>query len=164
MDVMRMPRQCCSVVPQHWVLGAHVHTLVCGEFMVEKNGKAVQVHHKQQHSPSSHPSHPMLNNVLCSFLRMGRRREPTKGFYGMMSRKRGNKHYYKGFGNSNLGNFTRKGTYQLDADKLPEYIVPDLKGFALRPYVENSAAAESKFREFYKARKAVNTAVESSST
>lgn len=100
----------------------------------------------------------MLNNVLCSFLRMGRRREPAKGFYGMMSRKRGNKHYYKGFGNSNLGHFTRGGAYQLDADKLPVYVVPDLQGCALRPYVENSSAAESKFRDFYKARKAANTA------
>lgn len=104
----------------------------------------------------------MLNNVLCSFLRMGRRREPTKGFYGMMSRKRGNKHYYKGFGNSNLGHFTRRGVYQLDADKLPVYIAPDLQGFALRPYVENSAAAESKFRAFYKARKASSTSENSS--
>ncbi len=99
----------------------------------------------------------MLTNVLCMFLRG--RRAPRKGFYGMMSRKRGNKHYYKGFNNSNLGRHAGR-VYHLDENKLPVYVAPDLQGFALRPYVENTSAAETQFRQFYQARKAsiANTA------
>lgn len=103
----------------------------------------------------------MLPNVLCMFVR-GTRRAPRRGFYGMMSRKRGNKNYYKGFNNSNLGSHIR-GKYQVEEDKLPVYVAPDLLGFALRPYVENSSAAESEFRKFYQDRKASSQTTEADS-
>ncbi|DBA95191.1 TPA: hypothetical protein ACH3X3_013095 [Trebouxia sp. C0006] len=82
------------------------------------------------------------------------RRVPRKGFTALNS-KRGPRTFYKGKGAEPTGHHTRKGKtllemhqlaaditpggYQLLKDKLPEYIVPDLKGFALKPYVSRAS-------------------------
>ncbi|KAL0026333.1 hypothetical protein WJX77_012672 [Trebouxia sp. C0004] len=74
----------------------------------------------------------MLQQFLAAAARG--RRVPRKGFTALNS-KRGPRTFYKGKGAEPTGHHTRKGGYQIMKGKLPEYIVPDLKGFALKPYV-----------------------------
>jgi len=57
---------------------------------------------------------------------------PRNG-YNILSSKRGNKNHYKGKGANSTGHHTRKGGYRLLAWKLPDYVVPDLAGFEVRP-------------------------------
>eukprot|EP00794_Sanderia_malayensis_P011166 gene11166-12339_t len=54
---------------------------------------------------------------------------------GVMTGKRGNKNFYKGRGVRNPGFHTKKGQYIVVKKKVPEFIVPDLTGFQLKPYV-----------------------------
>mmetsp|Transcript_46124 Transcript_46124/g.88012 ORF Transcript_46124/g.88012 Transcript_46124/m.88012 type:complete len:98 (-) Transcript_46124:1682-1975(-) len=49
--------------------------------------------------------------------------------------KRGNKNFFKGKGVPAIGRHTRKGHYLVVPWKIPEYVVPDLTGFALKPYI-----------------------------
>ncbi|KAL9965287.1 hypothetical protein ACROYT_G029062 [Oculina patagonica] len=58
---------------------------------------------------------------------------------GVMTGKRGNKNFYKGRGVRNPGFHTRKGGYMIVQKKIPEFIVPDLTGFELKPYVSYKA-------------------------
>eukprot|EP00042_Codosiga_hollandica_P030606 m.178827 g.178827 ORF g.178827 m.178827 type:complete len:95 (-) comp53404_c1_seq3:58-342(-) len=60
-------------------------------------------------------------------------------YRGVMSSKRGNKHYYKGKGANPTGFHTKKGGYIIDPVRKMEYIVPDLTGFELKPYVSFKA-------------------------
>lgn len=75
----------------------------------------------------------MLSGLLAAFVRG--RRVPRRGFETVLSSKRGNKNFYKGKGVPSMGRHTRKGGYELLERKLPNYVVPDLTGFALKPYV-----------------------------
>ncbi|KAM7451040.1 39S ribosomal protein L41 [Porites harrisoni] len=54
---------------------------------------------------------------------------------GVMTGKRGNKNFYKGRGVRPPGYHTRRGGYRIVYKKVPEFIVPDLTGFELKPYV-----------------------------
>eukprot|EP00112_Aurelia_sp_Birch-Aquarium-sp1_P013708 Seg2921.5 transcript_id=Seg2921.5/GoldUCD/mRNA.D3Y31 product="39S ribosomal protein L41-B mitochondrial" pseudo=true protein_id=Seg2921.5/GoldUCD/D3Y31 len=54
---------------------------------------------------------------------------------GVMTGKRGNKNFYKGRGVRNPGFLTRHGNFRVVPKKVPEFIVPDLTGFELKPYV-----------------------------
>lgn len=50
--------------------------------------------------------------------------------------KHGPKNYYKGYGAKSMGSRTRRGGYVMDYEKkVPQYIVPDLEGCELKPYV-----------------------------
>lgn len=77
----------------------------------------------------------MLQQFLAAAVRG--RRVPRKGFTALNS-KRGPKTFYKGKGAEPTGRHTRKGGYEILKGKLPEFIVPDLKGFALKPYVSRA--------------------------
>mmetsp|Transcript_11903 Transcript_11903/g.21538 ORF Transcript_11903/g.21538 Transcript_11903/m.21538 type:complete len:137 (+) Transcript_11903:97-507(+) len=50
--------------------------------------------------------------------------------------KFGNKKYYKGKGARRLGRHLPTSRYQMDQQLMPEYIVPDLTNFELKPYVD----------------------------
>ena len=78
----------------------------------------------------------MLGPLL--FLRPFLQRTVTRTGYTVLSPKRGNKHYYKGKGAASTGRHTRKGGYELLEHKLPNFAVPDLAGFELKPYVSYS--------------------------
>ncbi|XP_065056183.1 large ribosomal subunit protein mL41B-like [Rhopilema esculentum] len=54
---------------------------------------------------------------------------------GVMTSKRGNKNFYKGRGVRNPGFITKKGKFVVVPKKVPEFVVPDLTGFQLKPYV-----------------------------
>lgn len=70
------------------------------------------------------------------------RRVPRVGFTRLTT-KQGPRTYYKGKGCAPSGRHTSKGGYHIQQQKLPEYVVPDLKGFELKPYVAYSASPPS---------------------
>ncbi|XP_057302145.1 39S ribosomal protein L41-A, mitochondrial-like [Hydractinia symbiolongicarpus] len=53
----------------------------------------------------------------------------------VMTGKHGNKNFYKGRGVRNPGFHTKWGGYKIVQKKVPEFIVPDLSGFEMKPYV-----------------------------
>ncbi|KAK1384200.1 39S ribosomal protein L41-A, mitochondrial [Heracleum sosnowskyi] len=57
----------------------------------------------------------------------------------ILSSKRGPRDYYKGKNCKPTGFHTRKGGYVVVQEKLPNYVVPDLTDFKLKPYVAQCA-------------------------
>ncbi|KAI9293494.1 hypothetical protein K502DRAFT_30840 [Neoconidiobolus thromboides FSU 785] len=53
-----------------------------------------------------------------------------------MIRKRGH-NYYKGTGTGSHGRFTKRGQYMINPYKVRHYVVPNLEGFELTPYVSH---------------------------
>ncbi|KAK2434599.1 Mitochondrial ribosomal protein L27 [Trifolium repens] len=53
----------------------------------------------------------------------------------ILSPKRAPRGFYKGKNCKPTGFNTRKGGYVILQEKLPNYVVPDLTGFKLKPYV-----------------------------
>ncbi|CAL5188554.1 unnamed protein product [Lathyrus oleraceus] len=53
----------------------------------------------------------------------------------ILSPKRAPRGFYKGKNCQPTGFHTRKGGYVVLQEKLPNYVVPDLTGFKLKPYV-----------------------------
>ncbi|XP_004207937.1 large ribosomal subunit protein mL41A isoform X1 [Hydra vulgaris] len=53
----------------------------------------------------------------------------------VMTGKHGNKNFYKGRGVRNPGFNTKFGAYRIVPKKVHEFIVPDLTGFQMKPYV-----------------------------
>ncbi|KAJ1966959.1 60S ribosomal protein L27, mitochondrial [Dimargaris xerosporica] len=68
----------------------------------------------------------MRANLLRGLFR-GASRQPMTG-------KRGH-NYYKGTGTGSTGRHTQKGGYFIDWSKVRTYVVPDMTGFKLKPYV-----------------------------
>ncbi|PRW44460.1 39S ribosomal L41- mitochondrial-like [Chlorella sorokiniana] len=71
--------------------------------------------------------------ALAAALGRGRR-VPRVGFTRLTT-KQGPRTYYKGKGAASTGHHTSKGGYTVAEHKLPRYIVPDLSGFKLRPFI-----------------------------
>eukprot|EP01018_Ginkgo_biloba_P007492 Gb_11397 [translate_table: standard] len=61
----------------------------------------------------------------------------------ILSSKRGPRDYYKGKNCKSTGFHTRKGGYVVMTEKLPHYVVPDLTGFKLKPYVAHGVSEEA---------------------
>eukprot|EP01088_Endostelium_zonatum_P006252 TRINITY_DN1835_c0_g1_i1.p1 TRINITY_DN1835_c0_g1~~TRINITY_DN1835_c0_g1_i1.p1 ORF type:complete len:101 (+),score=13.30 TRINITY_DN1835_c0_g1_i1:5-307(+) len=57
---------------------------------------------------------------------------------GRVSTKHTTRGLYKGVGCRRLGRHTRKGRYIVNPLRIPEYVVPDLTGFELKPYVSKN--------------------------
>ncbi|KAH7554589.1 hypothetical protein ACOSP7_027974 [Xanthoceras sorbifolium] len=57
----------------------------------------------------------------------------------ILSSKRAPRDYYKGKNCKPTGFHTRKGGYVVVQEKLPNYVVPDLTDFKLKPYVSQCA-------------------------
>ncbi|KAL6317539.1 hypothetical protein AAG906_030292 [Vitis piasezkii] len=74
--------------------------------------------------------------ALGLILGIGRafRRKRTSSL-DILSSKRAPRDYYKGKNCKPTGFHTRKGGYVLMQEKLPNYVVPDLTDFKLKPYV-----------------------------
>eukprot|EP00182_Erythrolobus_australicus_P005116 CAMPEP_0185836058 /NCGR_PEP_ID=MMETSP1353-20130828/9017_1 /TAXON_ID=1077150 /ORGANISM="Erythrolobus australicus, Strain CCMP3124" /LENGTH=146 /DNA_ID=CAMNT_0028534799 /DNA_START=11 /DNA_END=451 /DNA_ORIENTATION=+ len=45
--------------------------------------------------------------------------------------------YYKGKGARRMGRHTSMGNFKLDPNLVPNYVVPDITGFHLKPYVDH---------------------------
>ncbi|KAI8850078.1 mitochondrial ribosomal protein L27-domain-containing protein, partial [Chytridium lagenaria] len=50
--------------------------------------------------------------------------------------KFGNKNWYKGTGSGSMGKWTKKGEYIIEPHKVRKFMIPDLNGFELTPYVD----------------------------
>lgn len=74
-------------------------------------------------------------NILRGLFRGATRR--------VMTGKMGNKNFYKGRGVRNPGFHTRKAGYIIAQRKVPQFVVPDLTGFELKPYVSMKAPKTS---------------------
>mmetsp|Transcript_36927 Transcript_36927/g.118364 ORF Transcript_36927/g.118364 Transcript_36927/m.118364 type:complete len:117 (-) Transcript_36927:145-495(-) len=59
----------------------------------------------------------------------------TKAKYLPLHAKHAKKGYYKGNGCRSTGRLTSKGRFIKDPAKLLDFVVPDLRGFQLKPYV-----------------------------
>ncbi|KAJ3097754.1 hypothetical protein HDU97_004569 [Phlyctochytrium planicorne] len=53
-----------------------------------------------------------------------------------MIAKFGNKNVYKGTGSGSMGKWTSKGKFIIEQHKVRQFMVPDLNGFELTPYVD----------------------------
>ncbi|KAJ8619376.1 hypothetical protein MRB53_027905 [Persea americana] len=73
---------------------------------------------------------------LGLILGLGRamRRKRTSSL-DILSSKRGPRDYYKGKNCKPTGFHTRKGGYVVVNEKLPNYVIPNLTDFKLKPYV-----------------------------
>ncbi|EEF31278.1 conserved hypothetical protein [Ricinus communis] len=78
--------------------------------------------------------------ALGLILGIGRafRRKRTSAL-DILSSKRAPHDYYKGKNCKPTGFHTRKGGYVIVPEKLPNYVVPDLTDFKLKPYVSQCA-------------------------
>jgi len=75
---------------------------------------------------------PSRRGVLDQFLRKTKFGRVTRG---QMTPKRAPHGWYKGVGCRSLGWNTKKGRYIVASTKVPVYVVPDLTGFPLKPYI-----------------------------
>ncbi|KAG7672633.1 hypothetical protein Ndes2526B_g08839 [Nannochloris sp. 'desiccata'] len=80
-------------------------------------------------------------SMLASAFVRGRR-VPRSG-YKQLTSKVAPRTYYKGKGCAPTGRHTRKGGYIIEPWRLPEYILPDLSGFKLKPYVAHSPSPKA---------------------
>ncbi|KAI9217643.1 mitochondrial ribosomal protein L27-domain-containing protein [Blastocladiella britannica] len=79
-----------------------------------------------------------LRSKVTTFLARGASRKP-------LTPKKGNKNFYKGTGTGPTGAFMPNSTtYRIDPTKVRQFVVPDLTGFALKPYV-SWAVPQEKF-------------------
>ncbi|KCV68027.1 hypothetical protein H696_05495 [Fonticula alba] len=73
----------------------------------------------------------MFLSTVVNFVR-GASRRPLLSKYGP-------RNFYKGVGAHSVGKVDNKGRFRVDFTKITQYIVPDLNGFALKPYVSHAA-------------------------
>ncbi|KAK4753413.1 hypothetical protein SAY87_022211 [Trapa incisa] len=71
--------------------------------------------------------------LILGLARAARRKRTSS--LDILSSKRAPRNYYKGKNCKPTGFHTRKGGYVVVQEKLPNYVVPDLTGFKLKPYV-----------------------------
>jgi hypothetical protein len=75
--------------------------------------------------------------VTCPSVSSLSRSRKTKNLRGNLTSKRGNRLFHKGYGTPKLGTINTMGrfTFSPNLDALLETHIPDLRGFALKPYV-----------------------------
>ncbi|XP_011624640.1 39S ribosomal protein L41-A, mitochondrial-like [Amborella trichopoda] len=61
----------------------------------------------------------------------------------ILTSKRSPRDYYKGKNVKPTGFHTRKGGYVVMDEKLPQYVIPDLTNFKLKPYVAQQSWSRS---------------------
>lgn len=75
----------------------------------------------------------MLPSLLSALARA--RSVPSKGWKVISGKQKPT--YYKGKGAMKTGLHTSKGQFRILPAMLPAYVMPDLTGFTLKPYVAN---------------------------
>ncbi|XP_009113526.1 39S ribosomal protein L41-A, mitochondrial isoform X2 [Brassica rapa] len=75
----------------------------------------------------------MTLGLLSAIGRSFRRKRASS--LDILSPKRAPRDFYKGKNCKSTGFHTKKGGYVVQPDKLPNYVIPDLTGFKLKPYV-----------------------------
>lgn len=74
---------------------------------------------------------------------LGRARRVPRAGFTRLTTKQGPRGYYKGKGAAPTGHHTSKGGYAIRAERLPQYIVPDLTGFKLKPFIATNSVKPS---------------------
>lgn len=74
---------------------------------------------------------------------------PTQG-RGPLTSKRA-PHLKKGYGAAGLGAHSKKGFFHINTQLVPKFIVPDLTGFELKPYVSRKVPVMRTVREYLEA-------------
>ncbi|CAI0447881.1 unnamed protein product, partial [Linum tenue] len=85
------------------------------------------------HHPRPKQRSKMPLGLITGIARAMRRKRPSS--LDILSSKRAPRNYYKGKNCKPTGFHTRKGGYVIVPEKLPNYVVPDLTNFMLKPYV-----------------------------
>ncbi|KAJ8762509.1 hypothetical protein K2173_007948 [Erythroxylum novogranatense] len=79
----------------------------------------------------------MALGLIIGIARAYRRKRTSS--LDILSSKRAPRDYYKGKNCKSTGFHTRKGGYVIMPEKLPNYVIPDLTDFKLKPYVSQCA-------------------------
>jgi large subunit ribosomal protein L41 len=87
----------------------------------------------------------MLSVSAARWARLG----PTQG-RGPLTSKRA-PHLKKGYGATGLGSHTKKGFFHINTQLVPKFVVPDLTGFELKPYVSRKTPVMRTVREYMEA-------------
>ncbi|KAL2917744.1 hypothetical protein HK105_202617 [Polyrhizophydium stewartii] len=58
---------------------------------------------------------------------------------GPLTPKHGNKNYYKGTRSGRMGHWTKRGQYIIEPWRVRQFVVPELAGFQLKPFVSPKA-------------------------
>ncbi|KAL4428091.1 hypothetical protein ABPG75_002180 [Micractinium tetrahymenae] len=66
---------------------------------------------------------------------LGRARRVPRSGFTRLTTKQGPRGYYKGKGAAPTGHHTSKGGYTVRDERLPQYVVPDLTGVKLKPFI-----------------------------
>ena len=76
---------------------------------------------------------------------------PTQG-RGPLTSKRA-PHLKKGYGAVGLGSHSKKGFFHINTQMVPEFIVPDLTDFKLKPYISRKTPVMRTVKEYMDASK-----------
>ncbi|CAN6816651.1 unnamed protein product, partial [Brassica oleracea] len=87
----------------------------------------------------------MTLGLLSAIGRSFRRKRASS--LDILSPKRAPRDFYKGKNCKPTGFHTKKGGYVVQPDKLPNYVIPDLTGFKLKPYVSQCPIEVNKTTE-----------------
>ncbi|XP_076884963.1 uncharacterized protein LOC143534308 [Bidens hawaiensis] len=79
----------------------------------------------------------MALGLIMGIARAYRRKRTSS--LSILTSKTGPRDYYKGKNCKSTGFHTRKGRYVVVQEKLPNYVVPDLTDFKLKPYISQCA-------------------------
>ena len=79
---------------------------------------------------------------LLGLARLG----PTQG-RGPLTSKRA-PHLKKGYGAAGLGSHTKTGFFHINTQMVPKFVVPDLTGFNLKPYVSRKTPVMRTVKEY----------------
>lgn len=89
--------------------------------------------------------------MLCFSSPLLARLGPTQG-RGPLTSKRA-PHLKKGYGAGGLGVHSKKGFFHINTQMAPQFIVPDLTGFNLKPYVSRKTPVMRTVRDYLAAGK-----------
>lgn len=76
---------------------------------------------------------------------------PTQG-RGPLTAKRA-PHLKKGYGAVGVGSHTRSGFFHINTQMVPKFVVPDLTGFQLKPYVSRKTPVMRTVKQYLDASK-----------
>eukprot|EP01102_Stenamoeba_stenopodia_P022439 TRINITY_DN9342_c0_g1_i1.p1 TRINITY_DN9342_c0_g1~~TRINITY_DN9342_c0_g1_i1.p1 ORF type:complete len:180 (-),score=37.86 TRINITY_DN9342_c0_g1_i1:43-582(-) len=82
--------------------------------------------------------------AFSNIIRTGFERGYAKINRGAVTPKTAPRGWYKGRGARSLGHHTKHGSFVLEARKIPAYVVPNLEGCELKPYVAKNTPPPKK--------------------
>lgn len=113
-------------------------------FIPSSHGATTACANSMDITRSNLPSHPMTNNIRLPFHEtrrcMSKYLSKSAAKRLPLTTKRAKKGYYKGKGGTSEGRLTSKGKFIADPLKKLNLVVPDMKGFTLKPYIARTVS------------------------